>query len=210
MLLGAALVGAAACAGETDPIAIDSVAPETAAPSTLEPAVSIVDTTAPATTEPPPGSFTVGEQWIDATGNLVGLASECDNLSLVATREATGELIAAVALQGVFASGDGGATWTRLAPAQTGGTTNRARSVLFDPDDPERVWLSGPGVGEGVYRSDDGGSSFTLLGEGFGAGRASVDFADPERRTLLAVVEGQPTVLRSADGGASWSDVSAG
>ena len=38
----------------------------------------------------------------------------------------------------------------------------------------------------------------------------SVDLTDPERQTLLVGNRGQPLVFKSTDGGATWSDISAG
>lgn len=208
-LVGAATVLGAGCAADVQPLTLDSVPREsTSEPDTSEVATSVAATPEPTAAAPTSvGAAVVGEEWTDATGNLVGLASECDNVSVAAPRAATGDLVVGIALQGLFSSSDGGSTWDPLASAEVG-TTIRVRTVLFDPDVPDRVWLSGPGSGEGVYRSDDGAATFQLLGDGFGAGRLSVDLSDPERRTLLAVVEGQTTILRSGDGGSSWVDVS--
>ena len=60
-----------------------------------------------------------------------------------------------------------------------------------------------------MFRTDDG-VVFAQLGNASWSDLVSVDFTDPERRTLVVGVHEQPTVLRSPDGGTTWTDVSAG
>jgi len=76
--------------------------------------------------------------------------------------------------------------------------------VAFAPSQPERVYAATSGGG--VWRSDDGGQSWSLPGDGL-TGRSlrwiAVDPVDPA--SVWAGVEGGTSaVWRSTDGGASW------
>jgi photosystem II stability/assembly factor-like uncharacterized protein len=141
--------------------------------------------------------------WVDATGNLAGLTSECGTISLVA-----GDL-AGVAKNGLW-NGATGDQWQRLGTGAGSATIdNRATSIVHDPSKPQTFWESGA-YGAGVFRTDDGGSTFRRLGNVESADIVSVDFTDPARATLVVGLHEQPRVLRSKDGGQTWQDISAG
>ena len=62
----------------------------------------------------------------------------------------------------------------------------------------------------GVYRTDNDGSTFRALGSIRHNDSVSVDFTDPNRRTLLAGGhEQKQTVYHSQDGGNTWRNVGA-
>ncbi|HEY1880602.1 MAG TPA: hypothetical protein VGG68_11785 [Caulobacteraceae bacterium] len=124
--------------------------------------------------------------------------------------------------RGVFRSADGGATWTKVLykDPDTG-----AIDVVFDPSNSKVVYaalwqvrrqpwsLSSGGPGSGLYRSEDGGLTWTrLAGHGLPEGilgriDVSVSGADPKR--IYAMIEARDGGLyRSDDGGASWKRVS--
>lgn len=75
--------------------------------------------------------------------------------------------------RGVYRSDNGGASWTRVLAGAT--DTTGATDVMFDPNNPQRMYAvmwdhrrqpnlrSYSGVGSGVYRSDDGGTSWQRL-----------------------------------------------
>jgi photosystem II stability/assembly factor-like uncharacterized protein len=120
------------------------------------------------------------------------------------------ELLAGIALQGLWSSVDGGGTWTQLG--QDGGSDeiiNRPTSMVFDPVDPSRWWESGNYQGAGIYRTDDAGAVFSQLGDVFHSDLVSVDLSDPERQTLLSGTHERAELYRSTDGGASWDNISA-
>jgi photosystem II stability/assembly factor-like uncharacterized protein len=147
---------------------------------------------------------------LDITGNLVGLDSECGNLSLVAPRPDRDGLIAGVAKQGLWASDNGAATWTPLGRGPgSAAIDNRPSAIVFDPQDPKTFWESGI-YGAGVFKTTDDGASVQRLGDIEHSDLVSVDFTDPDRLTLLSGTHEQPRVLRSKDGGRTWSDISAG
>ena len=121
--------------------------------------------------------------------------------------------------RGVFRSRDGGATWEHvLALSDSTG----ASDLTMDPTNP-RILYAGAWRGErkpwalisgseegGVYKSADGGDSWTKLGGGLPEGLVgkvgvSASPADPDR--VWAIVEAEPDggVYRSDDAGETWT-----
>jgi photosystem II stability/assembly factor-like uncharacterized protein len=147
--------------------------------------------------------------WANATGNLAGLGSECGNLSNLSSKPDEDLLIAGVAQQGLWASKNGGASWTRLGTAAGSSTiTNRTSDIVYDPDHPQTFWESGIYNGVGVYRTTDDGATLLAQGNVTHNDSVSVDFTDPQRQTLLAGTHEQSGHLfLSTNGGAVWTDI---
>ena len=110
--------------------------------------------------------------------------------------------------EGLWKSADGGASWRRVSPR-----TWVINSMLILPRNTggeSRVLLGTEQ--HGVLASDDGGASFHASNEGFHHHRVvslAVDPQDPER--AAAVLQNAPDALViTADGGKSWSPMSAG
>jgi len=132
---------------------------------------------------------------------------------------AAGHLWGPNAERGVFKTSDGGRTWTRalFVNDNTGAT-----DLVMDPRDPQtlyaamyqhqrKAWgFNGGGAGSGIYRSRDGGSTWTRLSNGLpqgDKGRIGLDIFQADPRVIFAVVEAdgrESGVYRSADGGDSW------
>jgi photosystem II stability/assembly factor-like uncharacterized protein len=159
----------------------------------------------------PPGGLLPNEEWTNATANLAGMDSECGNLTLVASRPDQDMLIAGVAQKGLWASTNGATDWTRLGQgAGSAQISNRPMVILFDPMSPDTFWEAGIYNRGGVYRTNDNGVTFAQLGEVTHCDMVGVDFADPERKTLLAGGhEQEGKVNRSSDGGKTWVDIGA-
>jgi photosystem II stability/assembly factor-like uncharacterized protein len=143
--------------------------------------------------------------WVNATGNLAGTPSECGNMSFVSGRPGTNQVLAGVALQGLWSNDGSNLDWSRIG----GGAQirNRTTTILYDPQVPNRFWEAGSYTGPGVVRTDDGGRSFQALGDIFAIDGVSVDFTDPGRRTMLAGGHDRPDLWRSTDGGSSWQQI---
>jgi photosystem II stability/assembly factor-like uncharacterized protein len=132
-----------------------------------------------------------------------------------------GPLWAAGGERGVFKTTDGGRTWRNvLAVDQHTG----AAELVLDPSNPEVMYAAthqrerraynfvGGGPGSGVWKSTDGGETWTKLSRGLPTsdmGRIGLDVARSRPSTIYAVTEGsEQGVYRSDDGGASWRKAS--
>lgn len=122
--------------------------------------------------------------------------------------------------RGVFRTRDGGATWQHVLALND---STGAVTIHLAPDDPREVWvgawraerkpwtLISGGPEGGVYRSRDGGDSWTKLGGGLPTGlvgkvAVTQSAADPNR--VWALVEAADGGLfRSDDRGETWTKV---
>jgi photosystem II stability/assembly factor-like uncharacterized protein len=162
-------------------------------------------TALPDTTAPGPVIDT-GE-WTDVTGNLAGVESDCGNMSFVTAHPTLDQVIAGVALRGLWTLDAGSTAWFPLGTGSGSATiTNRMSGVAYDPADPMRFWESGI-YAEGVFETRDGGETFDQLGTVAHVDLVSVDFTDPERSTLLAGGHEGTALYHSTDGGATWTDL---
>ncbi len=192
-----------ACGGknaELD-IPLSSLPPTTPPASTTPITAPPLDSTASSV----PTSTTAPKPWVEAATNLVGLASECGNVN-VASRLGQDVVIASVARHGLFAQAAGTDQWAPLGTKGGDTIENRMSSIVTDPANPATFWETGA-YGPGVYRTDDNGDSFTRLGNVEHVDSASIDFSDPQRRTMLAGIHEQPVLMKSTDAGKTWSQV---
>jgi photosystem II stability/assembly factor-like uncharacterized protein len=146
--------------------------------------------------------------WENVSGNLAHKLSECGTLTYLSAVPGSDSIIAGVALRGMWANTEG-ATWSQLgtAPGSTR-IANRASWITYDPNDPKIFWQSGIYGEVGVYRTTDGGQTFQRLGNVRHNDYVSVDFLDPERRTLLAGGHEQGQLVHlSTDGGKTWTNI---
>jgi photosystem II stability/assembly factor-like uncharacterized protein len=159
--------------------------------------------------EPASSAVAPAPQWVNATANLAGMASECNNLAQVAAQPCTKTVVAGIAQRGLWATDDNGKSWRALGTgAGSAAITNRTNSIIFDPAHPEVFWETGIFGSGGLYKTSDGGSTWKRLGTMTFTQLVAVDFADPERKTLLTGTHGmKQQVFRSTDGGQSWTNV---
>ncbi|MBM3493918.1 MAG: hypothetical protein FJX72_06300, partial [Armatimonadetes bacterium] len=120
--------------------------------------------------------------------------------------------------RGLFKTTDGGKTWKAVlvVDMDTGCT-----DVVMDPSNPDTLWAAmyqrrraawgfiGGGPGSGLYRTTDGGASWTRLEKGLPAGdkgRIGLDVYRRNPKIVYAVVEAREGgVFRSDDGGDTWT-----
>jgi photosystem II stability/assembly factor-like uncharacterized protein len=147
--------------------------------------------------------------WVNATGNLASMQSECGNLTLVSATPNSSVIIAGVAKVGLFESNDRGQHWTQLGTgAGSAVITNRPSSIVYDPEDAETFWESGIYNGGGVYKTADSGKTFEQLGMVSHNDLVSLDFGDPDRQTLLVGGhEQKQTLYLSTNGGQSFDPI---
>jgi photosystem II stability/assembly factor-like uncharacterized protein len=132
---------------------------------------------------------------------------------------ATGHLWGSNAERGVFKTTDGGQTWNKVlyVDDNTGAT-----DLVMDPQDPQtlyaamyqrqrKAWgFNGGGPGSGIFRSRDGGATWTRLSNGLpqgDKGRIGLDIFHADPRVIFAVVEAagrESGVYRSTDRGETW------
>jgi photosystem II stability/assembly factor-like uncharacterized protein len=152
--------------------------------------------------DPPPPST-----WVNSTGNLANMASECGNLGLVSANPCSNMVIAGIAQKGLWGTEDGGKTWVKLGSGAGSATiTNRISAVVYDPAHPGTFWESGIYNGGGVYKTTDNGQTFKQVGNITHNDSVSIDFTDPDRKTMLAGFhETNGKVWRSTDAGMTWT-----
>ncbi|HSM12883.1 MAG TPA: glycosyl hydrolase [Thermoanaerobaculia bacterium] len=134
-----------------------------------------------------------------------------------------GDPFAANPERGVYRTTDGGATWQKVlfVDAETG-----ASDVAVDPSNPRVVFagtwpmrrtpweMTSGGPGGGLWRSTDGGASWTRLEGGElpapPIGKVGVAVAPADGRRVYALIEAaEGGLFRSDDGGATWRRVNA-
>ncbi len=120
----------------------------------------------------------------------------------------TGIIMVGSDLSGYYRSTDNGATWHPIGEKQ-GLNTTHAISIGFDPNNANNVLA---GTDEGIYKSTDGGATFTshTLTSGY---ITDIEYAKSNSSVVYASY--QPahnvtigSIYKSTDGGNSWTKVS--
>ncbi len=146
--------------------------------------------------------------WTNVTANVGGKRWGFGGLTYVACVPGRDEVIASVAGNGLWSSSDGGGVWIPLGTK--GQIRHRTHQILFDPQNPRTYWVGGS-YAAGVFKTTDGGTSFTQLGDVQHVDGIGVDFSDPYRRTLLAGIhEKTRNVYLSVSAGATWRNIGDG
>jgi len=178
----------------------------------------------------PPAAAAAGPARLDAGvlsglgARNVGSAAMSGRISALAARRVDGKttIFVGAASGGVWKSTDGGTTFRPVfdrMPVQSIG------AVTIDPRDPRRIWVgtgeswtrNSVSAGDGVYRSDDGGESWTNVGLPESE-RISKIVVDPRDSSVVwACVPGKlwsdsadRGLYRTADAGRTWTLVLAG
>ncbi len=129
---------------------------------------------------------------------------------------------------GLYRSADGGATWTHLAL----GGAQQIPELAVDPVDPNRLFAAvlghpfGPSTERGIYRSDDGGRSWTrVLWVDENTGGSGVKFDPHDRNVVYAALWNSRSgpwednnefdgtaggLFKSTDGGDHWRPLKRG
>lgn len=146
--------------------------------------------------------------WVNATGNLAGMTSECGNLTLVSADPWSTRVMAGVAAVGLYAKENSGASWTKLgAGAGSATLSHRPNSIVYDAANPDRFWETGI-YGPGVFVTSNRGSTFTRIGTLTHNDFISVDMHDTARKTLIVSGHEQDHMInRSLDSGGTWTNV---
>jgi hypothetical protein len=147
--------------------------------------------------------------WVPATGNLANMASECGNLCRIFPVPNSDKVIAGVAGAGLWVTTNGGALWTKLGGADCQ-IRNRPQQILFDPGNADIFWEVGIYTAPGVFKTIDGGCTFTPMGGISHNDGLGIDFTDPRRLTMIATGhETNRKIYKSTDAGAQFIDIGA-
>ncbi len=113
---------------------------------------------------------------------------------------------------GPYRTINGGERWERLGFPERGAVV---WSLAMHPSDPKILYAGLAPVG--IYRSEDGGDNWQKLAGAFSPGHCAMDF--PTRTIRIAIDPNRPSevyaalevsgVIRSSDGGETWTDLSA-
>jgi sortilin (neurotensin receptor 3) len=175
------------------------------------------------------GAATFTEAWPRANPQPIGAIAMASDGALYAGTGESGPGGGSITYggRGLYKSTNGGASWTNVGLRDTV-TTGR---IVVDPANPERIFVASsgdlfnPGGGRGVYRSIDGGASWSRVLAGDTATTGAVDLAiDPQnpqrifaamwdhiRYPNLRVYGGVGSgVYRSTDGGDTWQRLAGG
>ena len=127
---------------------------------------------------------------------------------------------------GVYKSEDGGRSWTNVGL----NASEHIGRVVIDPKNTDTVYVAaqgplwGPGGDRGLYKTTDGGKTWTQvlkISENTGVSDVVLDPRDPEvivatsyqrRRHFFTMIDGGPesAIHRSSDGGKTWKKVTTG
>jgi photosystem II stability/assembly factor-like uncharacterized protein len=130
---------------------------------------------------------------------------------------------------GMYKSVDGGRTWTHLGLRDA----QQIANIAVDPNDPNRLFVAalghpyGPNPERGIYRSTDGGRTFTPVlqkNENTGGNDVDIDPSNPQVvyanlwesrqgpwENAAWTAAGENTgIFKSIDGGATWKQLSGG
>jgi photosystem II stability/assembly factor-like uncharacterized protein len=144
---------------------------------------------------------------------------------------ATGHLFSPGGDRGLYRSTDGGNTWQLILAGDT--PTTGASDIAINPANPQRMYvtmwdhLRQPnlrtygGIGSGIYRSDDGGNTWTRLGVAHGLpapgpniGRIGIALAPSNPSQLYAIYidasgdfAGDGGFFVSTNGGDTWTNL---
>ena len=147
--------------------------------------------------------------WVNVTNDLGGDAVDWAMSTLtLGVAPGTDTVYAHIGRVGLFASTDGGAHWTNLVtPPETSAINGYVNCFLFDPKDPKTFWVA-CWYGKGLLKTNDAGKTFKQLGTEVQFESVSVDFTDPERKTIVIGQHEKPqSLMISKDAGATWKTI---
>ena len=127
---------------------------------------------------------------------------------------------------GIYKSTDGGETWKNMGLK----TSEHISRILVDPRDSNVVFVAaqgplwGPGGDRGLYKTKDGGRTWTAsltVSENTGITDVAMDPRDPDtmyaaayqrRRHVFTLIDGGPesAIYKSVDGGGRWTKITTG
>ncbi len=156
-----------------------------------------------------------GQSWIPATSGLP-LMPLLSVVTSLAVDPSNPDTVYAGTLGGVFKSTNGGESWTAinsgLEVAEVALTPDltliAVLALAIDPSNPATLFAVI--AGEGIFRSTDGGQSWTAGDSSLPEANVWALAVDPSNPATLYAVTAGNGVFKSADEGASWTALSSG
>ncbi|MFL6335254.1 MAG: FG-GAP-like repeat-containing protein [Pyrinomonadaceae bacterium] len=159
-----------------------------------------------------------GESWTEVNVGGVGSIPGANKIVFNPSNPQT--LYAATTTRGVLKTTDGGASWTPVnnGLTQGGGFLPQIRTLALDPSNPSTLFATFSGFPPGIFKSTDGGASWTdssagltatINGPTFTPGVNAIMVDPASSSTVYAATSGSG-VYKSTDGGANWSPTNAG
>jgi len=146
-------------------------------------------------------------EWINVTHNVGGEHWGYAGVCLIVPVPDSPAVLAGVSEAGLWRSDDRGASWRPLAPRDPEPIRHRPHQIVFDPADSKRFWVSGC-YGASPFVTTNGGETFHRLGNLTHMDGISIDFTDPQRKTIVVGLHEQSrSVHKSSDGGTTWQRV---
>src|SRR5205809_5852219 len=152
----------------------------------------------------------------------IGSATMSGRISAIAaTREPSGKitLFVGAASGGVWKSDDGG---TRYRPVFDEQPVQSIGAIVIDPNNTKNVWVgtgeswtrNSVSIGDGVYKSIDGGETWTHVGLDKSARVARIAVSPKNSDTVFAAVPGalwsdspDRGLYKTSDGGKTWTQI---
>lgn len=144
-----------------------------------------------------------GATWLTSTG-LAGI-----RVYAIAIDPATPSRLFVATAMGVYVSNDSGATWAKVTdPTGSGVATIDMWSIAIDPTQPQVIYAGGTWEGQ-MFRSTDGGATWSRRGNGlFASGIRWIAPRPGVSGDVLAATT--HTMFRTTDGGANWATSATG
>ena len=106
--------------------------------------------------------------------------------------------------RGLYKSTDGGANWSTTGLNYVSGSTTRLATIIIHPTSANIVLVGGS---NGIWRSTNGGTSFTQVNT---TNIRELMFNPTRPNTVFAASRTSAALLRSYDGGVSWTQMTTG
>ncbi len=154
----------------------------------------------------------------------IGSAAMSGRISAVAARNEKGQttLFVGAASGGVWRSLDGGTTFKPVFDKQA---VQSIGAIAIDPSNPKTIWVgtgeawtrNSVSIGDGIYRSTDGGETWTNMGLRDSERIVRVVVSPRDGNTVFACVPGKlwsdskdRGIYKTTDGGKTWAQVLGG
>jgi photosystem II stability/assembly factor-like uncharacterized protein len=152
-------------------------------------------------------SMTASGAWVNVTSNLAGKSCACGNVYCLWAPPGQNKVITGICGNiGLFATTDNGTSWQ---PMGTSTAWVDPQTILFDKDNPDIFWETGIHAGA-LHKTTDGGQTFSILPGVSGGDALSVDMSDPQRKTIVYGAHEASNIMKSIDGGATWTNITNG